>query len=206
MFFLDKMKSSIIVLVLLSSYCYCEHILGGWSTSNDDNLHRDCLNKALVHIHGDQLNDEIRSQASDLSCKTQIVNGLNIKCTFTLNGQKWQCSYYKSFIQTLDTQLEECKIVVDEQAAVPEQKEYKPVKEELETANDQGQQEEEEVVSNEDNEEEQQAPANKDEKEKQVGQESLIADQTEEDDEAKIDAMNQQMAEQNANHEEEQQA
>jgi hypothetical protein len=198
------MKSSIIFLVLLSTYCYCEQILGGWSISNDDNLHRDCLNKALLHIHGDQINDEIRSQASDLTCKTQIVNGLNIKCTFTLRGQKWHCSYYKSFVQTLATQLEECKRVEIEQPVV-EQKEDKPANEELETANEDDKVEEP-VMSNEDDEEEQQVPANKDEKEKQVGQESLIADQNEEDDEAKIDAMNQQMAEQNANHEEEQQA
>jgi hypothetical protein len=43
------------------------------------------------------------------------LNGLNIQLNFVLRKQKWQCSLYKSFIQTLDTQVERCTKVDDEQ-------------------------------------------------------------------------------------------
>src|SRR5438132_1618476 len=108
------MKFLIIYLVLLPTYCYCEKLLGGWSTSHDESLKQEWLKKALVHIHGAKVGDDVQSQVSDLVCKTQIVNGLNIKCNFILRGQNWQCSYYKSFVQTLSTQLEECQQIKDE--------------------------------------------------------------------------------------------
>jgi len=236
------MKSFISFLVLFSTYCYCERLLGGWSTTNDHFLKKDCLNLALDHIHGTKVSEEIRSKASDLICKTQVVNGLNIKCTFIINGQKWRCSYYKSFIQTLEVQLEQCKRVEqeeeqeqkkveqevpeqkkveqeipeqkkDEHEVVEQKKEEHEVEEQKEGEQDdeelgrvnEGEKENQPLKTNENEDEEQPGLANKGEKVEQVAQESLIANENEEDDEAKIDAMNKQMSDQNANNEEEEQ-
>lgn len=156
------MKSSIIFLVLLSTYCSCDRLLGGWSTSDDDSLKRECLNKALDHIHGARVNEDIRSQASDLNCKTQIVNGINIKCNFVLRGQKWQCSYYKSFIKTLETQLEQCKTVEEEPE--PEQKKYEQANENLGAANE-DEKVEQPLISNKDEDEDRPIPVNENEEE-----------------------------------------
>ncbi len=192
------MKSSIFFLIFLLNFCYCEELLGGWSKSDDDSLKRDCLNRALVHLHGDQLDDQIKSEVSDLKCHTQIVNGLNIKCQFILRGQKWQCSYYKSFVQTLETQLEQCKKVEDEE------KDDEPAVEDQGAANEDDKVEQP-LIAHENEEEQQQQPAveNEGEKEKQAVQGSPSSN--EDDDEAKIDVMNNQMLKQNANNNEEEQ-
>ena len=105
------MKSIIFVAVLFSTYCYCSQLLGGWSVSDDQSLKQECLQLALVQIQDEQVSNDIQSQASDLVCHTQIVNGLNIKCDFTFRGQPWRCSYYKSFVQTLGTSLDQCEQV-----------------------------------------------------------------------------------------------
>jgi hypothetical protein len=196
---LDKMKSLILYLIFLSTYCYCEQLLGGWSTFDDDSLKSDCLNKALAHIYGAQVNDEIRSQASDVNCKSQIVNGLNIKCSFVSRGQKWQCSYYKSFIQTLETQLEQCKRLEDE----PKKEEH--AVEDQEVSNE-SEKEEQPLIEHENEEAEQPAPVPESDKEKQGAQEAPVANdqEEEEDDEAAVDAINRQMSGQFSNNEDEQ--
>lgn len=141
-FFSDKMKSTILCLIFLFNYYRCEQLLGGWSPTTDESLKYDCLQRALVQINGAKIDNDIYSQASDLVCKTQIVNGLNIKCEFHFRGQKWQCSYYKSFIQTLETQLEQCKQVQDEE------KDDEQVAQDLETSNE-GDKDDQEIVGNE---------------------------------------------------------
>jgi hypothetical protein len=190
------MNSSIFFLIFLLNFCYCEELLGGWSKSDDDSLKRDCLNRALVHLHGDQLDDQIKSEVSDLKCHTQIVNGLNIKCQFILRGQKWQCSYYKSFVQTLETQLEQCKKVEEEE------KDDEPGVEDQGTANEDDKVEQP-LIAHENEEEQQPAVDNEGEKEKQAVQGPPSSN--EDDDEAKIDVMNNQMLKQNVNNNEEEQ-
>jgi len=195
------MKSTLACLVLFVVYCSCEQLLGGWSTSTDESLKYDCLQRGLNHIRGERVGNDVVSQASELVCKTQIVNGLNIKCEFNFRGQKWQCSYYKSFIQTLETQLEQCKeLLVEEQNDEGD----------LEAQNE-GDKDEEQVPADEDEEakdddqEEQQQQAavgiNQNEQNDQVAQEALIPneDEAEQDDEAQIDDMNRKLSEQNGN-------
>ena len=100
------MHASFFYLIFLFSCCYRQDLPGGWSVSSNDSLKSECLEKALVHLNGAEINQEIRAEASNVVCQTQIVNALNIKCTFTFIGKKHQCSFYKSFIQTVETQLE----------------------------------------------------------------------------------------------------
>ena len=97
-----------ILFALLTKYSY-ERLLGGWSTSTDESLIQECLRKALIHITGDQVNNRVQSEASNVVCKTQIVNGLNIKLQFDFRQETWKCSFYKSFIRTLHAQLEDCE-------------------------------------------------------------------------------------------------
>jgi hypothetical protein len=175
------MQSLIIFLVLLSTYCYCdEHLLGGWSKSNDAVRDQECLKKGLVHINGAEVGDDMQSQVSGLACRTQIVNGLNIKCDFVLRELHWQCSYYKSFVQQLDIQLEECK-------KIPEEDDDGQVVEKSQILN-----------GNEDDDEEK-----IDEMREQVGEQNT--NNEEDDDEAKIDAMSKQLSEQDEKEEEQQQ-
>lgn len=103
------MKFSIVFLVVFSSYCYCERLLGGWSVSKDELMKKELLKKALFHIRSGNVGDGIESKVSDFDCRVQIVNGLNIKCSFTLNEKTWDCSFYKSFVETLGTTLEKCQ-------------------------------------------------------------------------------------------------
>ena len=128
---------------------HADQLLGGWSTSTDQALVEDCLSKALVHLNGGQLDSSLRAKVSNIVCKTQIVNGLNIRLNFDFGEDTWQCSYYKSFIQTLETQLEQCKRVV------------------------------------------------KDDESSTAGQPFVPETNDEEDDEAKIDALNQQVQSEN---------
>ncbi|UJR35241.1 hypothetical protein I4U23_028005 [Adineta vaga] len=111
------MKPIILVLILSVNSCFAEQLLGGWTTSTDESLKQECLQKALTKIHGVKVGDDVQTLVSDHVCKTQVVNGLNIKCTFVLRKENWECSFYKSFIEQLDMQVEECKQVekTDEQ-------------------------------------------------------------------------------------------
>lgn len=248
------MKLLIIIFILFSTSCYCERLLGGWTESDDDSLKSFWLSQGIQKIFGLQSDNALQSQATNLKCITQIVNGLNIKCTFVINGEKYECSYYKSFVQTIETKVDECNSLGREQDASngkesqpvepvqnsPEDKENQPVqndvehddendevetenegeKEEAQTKNEnedgdekeelvaanEGEKEGQEGASNKDSDEEEPeaapAPANEDEKEKQVAQESLIANDGEDDDEAQIDALNKEMSERNAKNEE----
>ncbi|CAF1508096.1 unnamed protein product [Adineta ricciae] len=105
------MKSMIIVVLIFTlNSCFAEQLLGGWSVTTDETLKQDCLSQALAQIQGDKVADA-ENLVSDNVCQTQIVNGLNIKCTFVFNGQPWKCSFYKSFIGTRETKLEGCEEV-----------------------------------------------------------------------------------------------
>ncbi|CAF0815810.1 unnamed protein product [Adineta steineri] len=86
-------------------------MLGGWSVSDDQSLKEECIQKALVNIPGAQNGGDGQSQVSGSTCLTQVVNGLNIKCTLTLSGEQWECKYYKSFFGTRETQLQGCALV-----------------------------------------------------------------------------------------------
>ena len=175
------MRGSFFCLIFLLNYCYSEQLLGGWSVSSDDSLKSECLEKALVHLNGADVNNDIRAEASNLVCRTQVVNGLNIKCTFTFRAKKQRCSFYKSFIQTLETQLEQCKDITDE-----------PVVEERDTEN------------NNDNEDEEQqsAPVSESNKENEV---VATPDSEEEEDEAAVDSLSQKMSDQAANNNDDEQ-
>jgi hypothetical protein len=199
------MKSFLICLILLSTYCCCERLLGGWSALEDDSLKSECLDKALTHIHGAPANDEIRSEASNLNCQSQLVNGLNIKCSFVTRGEKWQCSYYKSFVQVLETQLEKC----DKQKDEPDKEEK--VDDDKQGSNEGANEDEEEqqqpLIENENEEaEEQPVTVSSGEKEKQGAQETAVDNEKEEeeDDEAAVDAMNKQVSGQFSNNDAEQ--
>ena len=102
-----KLFSFFLPLLLIS--CYGEQLLGGWSISNDDVDNHNWLRMALIHINVAEINNDIQSRVSDLICRKQIVNGLNIKCSFVLQGEKWECSYYQSFVPTLNTEIEKCQ-------------------------------------------------------------------------------------------------
>ncbi|CAF3705337.1 unnamed protein product [Rotaria socialis] len=195
------MKYFIICFALFSSYCYCERLLGGWSTSENESLNREWLDKALYKIHDGEVTDDIKSQVSDLVCKQQVVNGLNIKCTFALNGKTWLCSYYKSFIGTQDTQLDECN-VKDEEAS-EEKKDSKETGEnneeqefeELRVSNDD--ENEEKIITMNQNEDEQDLTTlnenDDEEKPTEINQsenKEKPATLYEEDDEEKIELMN----------------
>ena len=114
--FLDRMNTAVsVLLVLLHVYCsQADQLLGGWSTSSDQELIDKCLSKALVELNGGLVDSSLRTKVSNIVCKTQIVNGLNIRLSFDFGDDTWQCSYYKSFNPALETQLEQCKRVVKE--------------------------------------------------------------------------------------------
>ncbi|CAF4856724.1 unnamed protein product, partial [Rotaria sp. Silwood1] len=185
-----KMKSFTIFFVLLSTYCYCEPLLGGWKTSDDESRKQEWLKQALVEIYGNEVLDQVQSNVSDLVCKTQLVNGLNIKCTFVLNGEKWKCSYYQSFIGTFDTKVENCDSIKEKHAQeenknelLPEEHDDEQDVEELDILND----DEKPTTLNDDENEEKPAALN----------------EGEEDDEAKVDAMYKNFSENNANNQDE---
>jgi hypothetical protein len=101
------------LLVLLHVHCsHGDQLVGGWSTYTDQVLIEDCLERALIHLNGGQLDSSLRAKVSNIVCKTQVVNGLNIRLNFDFGEDMWQCSYYKSFNRTFETQLEQCKRVV----------------------------------------------------------------------------------------------
>ncbi|CAF0822512.1 unnamed protein product [Rotaria sordida] len=186
------MKSFTIFFVLLSTYCYCKILLGGWSTSDDESLKQEWLKQALVKIRRNEILDQVQSNVSDLVCKTQIVNGLNIECNFVLNGEKWQCLYYKSFTETFDTQLEKCEQPKDQQiqeennnGLMPGEHDDEQDIEELTISNDI---EKPATLHGNKNEEKPSTLNDDDENEEHVVQETLALNEDEEDDEAKIDA------------------
>ena len=190
------MRGSFFCLIFLLNYCYSEQLLGGWSVSSDDSLKSECLEKALVHLNGGDVNNDIRAEASNLVCRTQVVNGLNIKCTFTFRAKKQRCSFYKSFIQTLETQLEQCKDITDE-----------PVVEERDTENNNDNEDEEQQPliaeeKNDEHEEEQSAPVSESNKENEV---VATPDSEEEEDEAAVDSLSQRMSDQAANNDDDEQ-
>lgn len=184
------MHGSFFCLLFLLNYCSSEQLLGGWSTSSDESLKNECLEKALVHLNGAEINNVIRSEASNVVCRTQVVNGLNIKCTFNFRGKKQQCSFYKSFIQNLETQLEQCKEINDE-----------PVIQERDVENTDEKEDDERALLVEEKDDEQEQVVNENNKES----EHTEAPDNEEDDEAAIDTLNKKISDQVANNEDEQQ-
>ena len=187
---LDRMKCVILLLVSLVHWSVAEQLLGGWSTATDPSLIEDCLRKGLASIRGGHVNNDELSQASDVVCKTQIVNGMNIRLTFVLDKQRWRCTYYKSFIATLDTQLEECKQLQEEVVEAPKSESTTTISQER-------------VV--EANDDEQPAPVEKNDEEQEEKLNESPKDNVEDDDEAKIDALKQQLNDENVhndNHEE----
>lgn len=199
-----EMKGSVFYVIFLFNYCYSEKLLGGWSVSSDESLKSECLDKALIHLNGAQISNEIRTEASDVSCQTQIVNGLNIKCTFKFRGKKHQCSYYKSFIQTLETQLEQCK-EIDEQPVVrtqdPENSNNRDEPLIVEEKDDEKEQDEEQQPTQ--TQEEQSPLVDEDNKEDEGGQRAGANLNSEEDGEAAIDQLNQKLSDQASNVEDE---
>ena len=103
-----------LLLGLIVVHIYGDEYPPAWTTLTDDSLLDECLQKALVHIHGTSVDGDVRFQVEDVLGRTQTINGMNIMLTFVLHGQKWQCSLYKSFLQTFDVQLEQCKQVNDD--------------------------------------------------------------------------------------------
>ncbi|CAF2393362.1 unnamed protein product [Rotaria sp. Silwood2] len=170
------MKLFTIFFVLLSTYCYCEPLLGGWKTSDEESDKQEWLKIALVNIRGNEVLDQVQSDVSDLVCETQIVNGLNIKCSFSLSGEKYQCSYYKSFIQPFDTQVEKCDTVKDQQAQEENKNDL--------SSEEHNDEEDIEDLPRSNNEEK---PATLNDNENEEKPSALVDD--EEDDEAKIDAV-----------------
>jgi hypothetical protein len=110
----------VVVVVVVSSFVVCAtdgQLLGGWRTSTDSALVDECLEKALVDIRNSEVDDNLRSRVSNIICQTQIVNGLNIRLTFAVGERNWRCTFYKSFNEKLTMQLEACKRVIDEPTA-----------------------------------------------------------------------------------------
>lgn len=103
------MNTLVLLLVFSIGVCTADQLLGGWKVSDDEALKEECLKKALVKIHGAKVGDDVQSHVSDHVCATQVVNGLNIKCTFTLREQDYRCSFYKPFSEPYETQVKECK-------------------------------------------------------------------------------------------------
>jgi len=94
-----------------------EELLGGWRQSTNETFNQECLNKALTEIHGVGVGEDLKTQISDVRCQTQIVNGLNIRLTFKIRNQPWRCTFYKSFIETLEMISEGCRTIDDDSTA-----------------------------------------------------------------------------------------
>ena len=205
------MKGSVFYLIFLLNYCYSETLVGGWSVSSDESLKSECLDKALTDINGAQISNKIRSEASDVTCQTQIVNGLNIKCTFNFRGKKHQCSYYKSFIQTLETQLEQCKEIDERPVVQTQDSENSNNRDEPLIAEEKDDEKGQEQVQREEGQEparggqdqEQSAPVDEENKEGEGGQGAGAIPNSEEDGEAAIDQLKQKLSDQASNVEDE---
>lgn len=102
------MQTLIILLGFFSFYCYADESLGGWSLSTDEELKAKWLKAGLNHIRTGEGGDDVQSSVSDLVCHTQIVDGMNIKCKFTVQNQKWQCSFYQAFIEDSALEIDDC--------------------------------------------------------------------------------------------------
>ena len=92
-----------------------EDFLSGWSTSTDEVLIQECLKKALTSIQGGYFDEDARSHVSNVVCKTQSVNGLHIRLSFSVGQERWQYSFYKSFTESSDLELEQCQRVGNEE-------------------------------------------------------------------------------------------
>jgi hypothetical protein len=68
----------------------------------------ECLRKSLKHIDLDQDIQTASKQTKNIVCHTKVNNGINIKLTFDFQEQRWECSLYKSFVDSLAIQFEKC--------------------------------------------------------------------------------------------------
>lgn len=108
------MQLLVLMLGLVAVHISGDEYPPAWTTLTDDSLLDDCLQKALVNIHGTSVDGDVRFQVEDVLGRMQTINGMNIMLSFVLRGQKWQCSFYKSFVRTFDVQLEQCKQANDD--------------------------------------------------------------------------------------------
>jgi hypothetical protein len=97
----------LIIIVLLVNYSHGRYV-SEWSTSSDNSLIDECLRKSLKYINRMQESKATLSDISKIVCKTQFYNGINIKLTFQLQEQAWECLLYKSLVQILSVQYEKC--------------------------------------------------------------------------------------------------
>jgi hypothetical protein len=100
-------KFFLILIILFTTYSQGRYV-SAWSKTSDRSLIDECLRKSLKYINRMEDSQVTISDVSKIVCKTQFYNGLNIKLTFQLHEQRWECSLYKSLIQILSVQYEKC--------------------------------------------------------------------------------------------------
>jgi hypothetical protein len=117
----------VFLLTLIVNYSYSRNVLG-WSTTTDRSTIDECLKVALSHIHADKHDtDQYKPKVKNIVCKTKISNGIHIKLYFDLEKQKWECLFYKSFVETLSVQYEKCSQIEKENS--PEKPQVNNIKE-----------------------------------------------------------------------------
>ena len=98
----------VFLLILIVNNSHAKNIDGSSGTT-DESIVEDCLKIALHKINRDEGdNDDADAKVTNIVCKTRIKDGINIKLSFDRGQQRWECSFYKSFVQTLPIQYEKC--------------------------------------------------------------------------------------------------
>ncbi|CAF1180537.1 unnamed protein product [Rotaria sordida] len=158
-----------LLLVLIADYSYGRYTVR-WIRTNDQTLIDECLEKSLKHMNLGEDITVLQSKVSNIICKTRFLNGINIKLYFELEQQKWKCLLYKPLVETLGIQYERCMQPQDDDSLEEGQSKQSNqiIQEEPQVNND-----------------------NKVEEEPQVNNDNRVEEE-EEDDEAKIDALNEQ--------------
>jgi hypothetical protein len=99
---------AIFSLVIIMNYSHGRYT-SDWSINTDTSVTQECLRKSLKHMNFDQDIETALTQTSNVVCHTKLSNGIQIKLTFDLREQRWECFLYKSLVETLDIEYDKCK-------------------------------------------------------------------------------------------------
>jgi hypothetical protein len=103
----------LLIVILITNYSHGRYV-DQWSTTKDSFLINEGLRISLKHINSYQDREAAISDASNIVCKIHIMNGLNIKLTFDLLQESWECLLYKPTVSVLGIRYEKCTRVEKE--------------------------------------------------------------------------------------------
>lgn len=105
-----------VFFVLTINHSYARHT-NRWAITNDQALIDESLKTVFSHNKFGFENNALESKVTRVVCKTQIYNGIHIKLYFELDQRFWKCMLYKSLVQTLSMDYDQCEQVVDENSS-----------------------------------------------------------------------------------------